>query len=179
MGIQGARGHIEARANGTYRAVVHAGKDPFTGRPRYLKRTAESEKQAKVALSKLLNQVDEQRHPKSNIVVRLVIAKWLEVTKHEGSTRERYLQLVRDYLEPRLGSMPAAKLDAELLEPCMPVWVGARARTVAASRKVRGGHECKPPTPRTRPSSRRPVLVKWHPERRGTGPEFVDSLEWP
>ena len=41
-----ARGHIEERPNGKFRAVVYAGKDPFTGRDRYLREQADNEKLA-------------------------------------------------------------------------------------------------------------------------------------
>ncbi len=39
----------------------------------------------------------------------------MEVSRHEISTAERYADLVRVYLQPTFGSMPAGKLDAELL----------------------------------------------------------------
>jgi len=45
-----------------------------------------------------------------------VIAQWLEVADHEKSTRERYDQLIRLYVEPTLGTMQAGQVDAELLE---------------------------------------------------------------
>ena len=110
------RGHIEERPNGTFRAVVYAGKDPHTGRDRYLKKTAPDEKQAQVALSALLNQVDEQRHPRSGITVRQVIAKWFDVADHACSTRHAYVELVSNYIDPAFGNMQVAKLDPELLE---------------------------------------------------------------
>ncbi|MGH3463375.1 MAG: hypothetical protein ACRDP9_18090, partial [Kribbellaceae bacterium] len=107
------RGHIEERPNGKFRATVYAGIDPLTGKQRYLKETTDTEKQAQVALSKLLTQVDERRHPRSNITVRQAVDKWLDVAEHARSTRRRYDQLVRDYIEPTFGTRPIGELDPE------------------------------------------------------------------
>jgi integrase len=111
-----SRGHIEERPGGKLRVRVYAGRDPLTGRERYLKKTVDDEKQAEAALTKLLNQVDEQRHPRTQVTVRQVIAKWFEVVVHQESTRTKNEQLVRDYIEPSLGKLQAGKLDAELIE---------------------------------------------------------------
>ncbi|MDQ4102727.1 MAG: tyrosine-type recombinase/integrase [Actinomycetota bacterium] len=110
------RGHIETRPNGTFRAVVYAGIDPLTGRERYLRKSARTHAEARMELTKLQSQVDEQRHPRSAITVDQVIEKWLDVTELEDTTRQRYQGLIRLYISPIFGSMVAAKLDAELLE---------------------------------------------------------------
>ena len=68
------RGHIEERPNGTFRAIVYAGIDPLTKKPRYLKKTVPNEAQAQVELTRMQNQVDEQRHPRSSISIGGVIA---------------------------------------------------------------------------------------------------------
>jgi hypothetical protein len=63
------RGNIERLPSGHYRAIVYAGNDPLTGRERRLKRTAKTQAEAKVALTELQRQVDQQLHPKSAITV--------------------------------------------------------------------------------------------------------------
>src|SRR6266487_4524141 len=55
------RGHVEERPNGSFRAVVYAGIDPLTHKPRYLKETAPTWGDAEEALTRLLRQVDEKR----------------------------------------------------------------------------------------------------------------------
>ena len=97
------RGHIEERSNGTYRAVVYAGIDPLTSKPRYLKKTAPTHAEAAVELTRLQNQVDEQRHPRSGITVGQVIEKWLDVAELEDTTRERYDGLIRLHIAPTFG----------------------------------------------------------------------------
>lgn len=111
-----ARGHIEQLPSGSYRAVVYAGIDPLTHKARYLRETAKTYDAAEVALTKLQRQVDEDRHPKSHVTVGKAIAQWLEVAELEDTTRERYDDLIRLYILPTFGGLPAAKLDAELLE---------------------------------------------------------------
>ena len=67
-------------------------------------------------MTRLQGQVDEDRHPKSATTVRQAIAQWLDVAELEDTTRERYSDLIRLYILPTPGDMPASKLDAELLE---------------------------------------------------------------
>ncbi len=110
------RGHIEDRPNGTFRAIVYAGVDPLTGKQRYLRKTTRTHQEAEIELTRLLGQVDEQRHPRSAITVSQVVEKWLDVAELEDTTRQRYEGLVRLYIGPTFGSLSAAKLDAELLE---------------------------------------------------------------
>lgn len=110
------RGHVEELPSGSFRAVVYAGTDPLTGRPRYLRETAKTYDDADVARTRLQAQVDEDRHPKSAITLGRAISQWLEVAKLEDTTRDRYDDLIRLYIAPALGGLPAAKVDAEVLE---------------------------------------------------------------
>lgn len=135
-----ARGHIEERSPGNFRVIVYAGVDPLTRKKRYLKRHASTLAQAKVELTKLQNQVDSQRHPRSNVTVGWVVSQWLEVAELEDSTRERYEGLIRLYLTPTFGGLPAGKLDAELLERFY-------ARLRRCNQMCDGrtkGHKCRP-----------------------------------
>jgi integrase len=97
---------------------------------------------AKVELTKLLNQVDEQRHPRSKILVRQLVEKWFEVEHHEDSTLERYRGLNRKYIDPAFGSMQAAKLDAELLETFYARL--RKCRHLCEGKRVGAGHSCQP-----------------------------------
>src|SRR3954463_6156901 len=110
------RGNIERLPSGSYRAIVYAGVDALTGREHRLKETWATLADAKLALTRLQRQVDEQKHPKSGITVREAIQQWLDVAELGVTTREQYDDLVRLYIDPTLGNMQAGKLDAELLE---------------------------------------------------------------
>jgi integrase len=124
-----ARGHIEELRWGSYRAVVCAG----------INQTASSYAQAKVALTKLQRDVDEDAHPKTKLTIGQAI--WLDVAEHEDTTRERYNDLIRLYVVPTFGNLPAAKLAAELLERfCARLH---RCRELCSDR-TRSGHTCRP-----------------------------------
>jgi integrase len=110
------RGYIQQLPSGSYRAVVYAGVDLLTGRPRYIRETTKTHDAAKSAMTKLQRQVDEDKHPKSSITVRQAIEQWLDVAQLGDTTRERYDDLIRLYVLPRFGDLQAGKLDAELLE---------------------------------------------------------------
>lgn len=109
-------GYIEARTNGTFRAVVFAGTDALTGRDRYIKRTAPSRREAQKLLAKLQNEVDERRHPQTSLTLTQAVDQWLEVARHEASTRERYNELIRLYVTPVLGKRQLAEIDPQTLE---------------------------------------------------------------
>jgi integrase len=121
--------------------VVFAGKDPLTGRLRYIRETCKTVGEAEAALTKLLRQVDQQRHPKSAITVREAVQQWLEVAELEVTTRERYEDLIRLYIAPRLGDLQAARLDAELLEG---LYARLHLCRDLCSGKPPKGHTCRP-----------------------------------
>jgi integrase len=110
------RGNIEKLPSGSYRAIVYAGVDPLTGREHRLRETCPTMADAKIALTRLQRQVDEQKHPKSGITVREAIQQWLDVADLGVTSREQYDDLIRLYIDPTLGTMQAGKVDAELLE---------------------------------------------------------------
>ena len=118
-----------------------AGYDPLTGKQRYLRETAKTHAAAATALTRLQSQVDENRHPKSNITVGQAIAQWLDVAKHEETTRERYEDLIRIYIAPTLGKVVAGKLDAEILERFYARLQRCRA---LCDGRPRAGHACEP-----------------------------------
>ena len=128
---------------GSFRAVVYAGVDALTKRPRYLKETFKTYTAAEVALTRLQAQVDDERHPKTNITVGQALDQWLEVAQLADTTRDRYEDLIRIYIRPSFGSVPAAKLDAETLERFYARL--QRCRDLCDGR-VRRRHACRPLT---------------------------------
>ena len=135
------RGHIEARPNGSFRAIVFAGTDSVTGKDRYLKRTAPTRREAEKLLTKLQNEVDERRHTRSSVTVQAAVDQWLEVAKHEASTRERYDQLIRLYITPTLGKAQLADIDPEKLEKFYARLL--RCRKLCDGARIKG-HTCAP-----------------------------------
>jgi integrase len=134
------RGFIEQRASGSYRAVVYAGTDPLTGKPRYLRAPAATWDEAEKELTRLLRELDQERHPKTNITIGQALDQWLDVADLAETTRDRYLDLIRIYIRPTFGNLPAAKLDAELLER----FYARLQRCREMCNGQRRGHTCRP-----------------------------------
>jgi integrase len=136
-----ARGHIRPLPSGSFQAIVYAGTDPLTGKERYERKTAMTYAAAEIELTRMQAQVDEDRHPKSDLTVRQAIDQWLEVAELEDTTRDRYDDLIRIYIDPTLGAMKASKLDAQMLER----WYARlqRCRSGCDGRR-KAGHLCRP-----------------------------------
>ena len=92
-------------------------------------------------MAKLLHQVNQNQHPKPAITVAEAIEQWLEAAELEQTWRERYEDLIRLYVLPTFGHLPAAKLDAELLER---FYARLHRCRDLCSGKARGGHTCRP-----------------------------------
>jgi integrase len=135
------RGHIRELRSGSFQAIVYAGVDPLARKERYLRETAKTYAAAELALTKLQSQVDDERHPKTNITVGQAIDRWLEVVDLAETTRGRYEDLIRIYIRPTFGRMPAARLDAESLERFYASLQRCRS---LCGRKPTRGHTCRP-----------------------------------
>ena len=77
---------------------VYAGIDPVTKRELYLRELVkakptrrETERLADKALTKLLNQVDERRNPRTTATVNQLVDRWLDVIEVERTTRTGYI----------------------------------------------------------------------------------------
>ena len=121
--------------------MVYAGTDPLTGKRHDLRETHPTYAAAEVALTRLQAQVDEDRHPKSGLTVSQAVSQWLEVAELEDTTSDRYEDLVRIYINPTFGELPAAKPDAELLERFYARL--QRCRSLCNGRPA-VGHTCRP-----------------------------------
>jgi integrase len=135
------RGHIRELPSGSFQVIVYAGTDPLTRKPRYLRETLKTYGAAELALTRLQGQVDQNRHPKTDITLSQAISQWLDVATIEDTTRDRYEDLVRLYIKPTLGNLAAGKLDAELLESFYARL--QRCRHLCGGRR-RAGHHCRP-----------------------------------
>src|SRR5918999_5086967 len=88
------RGHIRELPSGSFQVIVYAGTDPLTKKPRYIRETLKTYGAAEVALTRLQGQVDQNRHPKTDITLGQAISRWLDIAKLEDTTRDRYEDLV-------------------------------------------------------------------------------------
>ncbi|MER7662646.1 hypothetical protein [Streptomyces sp. NPDC096193] len=110
------RGRIRRNGSG-YQASVYVGRDPLTKKKIYLYEQADTLPEAEKARTKLLHQVDEQRHPKRAVTMSFLLDRWLGIAElDEDTSYERAEGIIRNYLKPTFGDMKASKVTAEMLE---------------------------------------------------------------
>lgn len=114
------RGNIEERG-GAYRVRVYAGVDPVTKKPLYLRETIaagpDAKRKAEKALTRLQNQVDERRAPRTSATLDQLLDRYLEAGLEVApGTRRDYASKASKHIRPILGSTPIARIQADTLE---------------------------------------------------------------
>ncbi|MEV0290649.1 tyrosine-type recombinase/integrase [Kribbella sp. NPDC050820] len=114
------RGNIEERG-GAYRVRVYAGVDPVTKKPVYLRETIaagpDAKRKAEKALTRLQNQVDERRAPRTSATLNQLLDRYFEVGLDVApGTRRDYASKASKHIRPILGSTPIARIQADTLE---------------------------------------------------------------
>jgi hypothetical protein len=89
---------------------VFAGVDPLTKRRHNLTEIIppgpQAAAQAEKVRTRLLNQVDEQRNPRTKATVNQLLDRWLAVLNVQPSTRRGYMMKIEKHIRPLLGGMP-------------------------------------------------------------------------
>lgn len=114
------RGSVEERPGGSLRVRVYAGTDPLTGKEHYLREVIENTpdkwQRAEAARTKLLNQVDERKHPRTSATIQQLLDKHLPKLHIEETTRRTYRRYIKKHVLPLIGETKLADVDAELLD---------------------------------------------------------------
>ncbi|MFI9383876.1 tyrosine-type recombinase/integrase [Kutzneria sp. NPDC052558] len=115
-----SRGEIETLPSGSLRVKVYAGIDPLSGRRNYLTETIPAgptaEDDAEAARIRLINQVNEQRNPRTKASVDQLMDRYLELLDVDTNTRKSYEGYINNHIRPLLGKLPVGKLDGETLD---------------------------------------------------------------
>lgn len=115
-----SRGSIEQLRSGALRVKVYAGIDPLSGKRHYLRETVpagpKAEKEAQKVLTRLVNEVNESRNPRTNATVGQLMDRYLEYVDVDQSTRTRYRIAIDTHIKPLLGVTPLARLNGEVLD---------------------------------------------------------------
>src|SRR4051812_43773931 len=117
------RGEIETLPSGSLRVRVYAGIDPVSKKKHYLVETVpagpraakeaervrtRSASLAERVRTRLLNQVDENRNPRTRATVNQLMDRYLELINLEPTTRGTYEGYIRNHIRPLLGDLPVA-----------------------------------------------------------------------
>src|SRR4029453_9682860 len=113
------RGSIDTLPSGALRVRAYGGIDPLTKRRHDLTEVIppgpNAARDAEKTRTRLLNQVDERRHPRTRPPVNQLLDRWLEVLDVEPSTRRGYVLKIDKHVRPMLGGVQVGRVDAELL----------------------------------------------------------------
>jgi integrase len=123
-----AEGFIRQRGN-AWQVIVHAGRDPVTGKRRNLTGTARTKREAQALRARLLTQVDEGRRPATDATLAQLLERWLEMADLAWSTRVTYNGYIERTILPTRGHLPLRRLDTAALD---------RFDTTPGSRSVKG-----------------------------------------
>jgi integrase len=114
------RGSIDELPSGALRVRVYAGKDPVSGTRHDLVEVIppgpKAEKEAEAALTRLLNQVDEKRHPCTSATINQLLDRHLETLDVERTTRKTYIGYLNRHVRPFVGSLKVGALDDEMVD---------------------------------------------------------------
>lgn len=136
------RGRIEQLRSGALRVVVYAGVDPVSKRRNYLRETIpagpKAESEAKAALVRLVNEVNQKSNPRTSASVAELFMKYFDVVNKAASSLRRDLELYQKHIEPVLGTMRASAVDSHILDSLYAALLRCRER---CGGRVRG-HQC-------------------------------------
>ncbi|MEU0036997.1 hypothetical protein [Streptomyces sp. NPDC006333] len=136
------RGSIRPNGAG-FQVRVYAGRGPLTKKDLYLHEQAETEVEAEKVRTKLLHQVDEKRHFKTQVTMSFLIDRRLDVAEFDETSYERAKGQIRNYLKPTFSDLKASALTAEMLELfCQQQCEGRR--NGKTDPKTKQKHVCKP-----------------------------------
>ncbi|MFI6833583.1 tyrosine-type recombinase/integrase [Kribbella sp. NPDC050241] len=114
------RGSIRRLPSGSLQVRVYAGVDPVTKDDLYLNEVVpvgpRQEKEADKTRTRLLNQVDEKRNPKTRATVDQLMEKYFKVLDVDTQTRRGYLSKYNTHIKPLLGATQLTRLDVETLD---------------------------------------------------------------
>ena len=113
-------GVIDTLPSGSLRVRVDGGIDPVTKRRHrptvVIPAGPDAEKQAKAALVRLINEVNERRQPKTNATVNQLLDRYLDQLQIGRKTKNRYRGLTDLHLRPLIGTEKAGRVDGEIID---------------------------------------------------------------
>jgi integrase len=131
------------------RVRVYGGTDPVSGKRLDLMEIVPpgptAAREAEKVRTRMLNEVDERRNPRTKATLNQLLDQWLEVAELEPSTRVGYVRKIDRHIRPVLGDIKLERLDARTLENLYAQLRRCRDRCDGRRRSkhhTRGRHEC-------------------------------------
>ncbi|MGI8797838.1 MAG: tyrosine-type recombinase/integrase [Pseudonocardia sp.] len=125
---------------------VYAGVDPVTGRRHDLVETIpagpQAEGLAEAALTRLLNELDEQRNPRTNATVDQLLDRYLSMLQVGRTTEVAYRGYLAKHVRPFVGSLKVGAVDVDSLDSLYAEL--RRCRDHCDRRAPAAEHRCRP-----------------------------------
>jgi len=117
---QRRRGSVRELPSGALQVRVYGGKDALTGKRNELVEVIppgpRAAAEAEAARTRLLNQVDERRHPRTAATVDQMLDRHFELAELEPTTRSTYIGYAAKHIRPLIGREQVGALDADLFD---------------------------------------------------------------
>jgi integrase len=139
------RGHIRQRGR-SFQVIVYAGTDPVTGKPHRLSASTTNEKEAERILRRLIHEVEQQVHARTNATLSDALDSWLRVHDAEANTLAGYEANARRYIKPVMGHLAVGKITTQMLEEFYAQLRRCRTRCNGRpfiEHRVDGEHDCR------------------------------------
>lgn len=158
-----SRGTVDQLPSGAYRVRVYGGSDPLSGRRLDLVETVPAgpgaATEAEKVRTRLLNQLDERRAPRTKATVNQLMDRYLDVLDVEATTRRGYVGYIDKHIRPVLGELPVGRVGPEALDSFYAELRRCRARCDRRRKfdhSIDGRHDC---TDKCRPHVCRPLAA--------------------
>lgn len=138
-------GHIRQRGR-SFQVIVYAGIDPVTGKPHRLSASTTNEKEAERILRRLIHEVEQQIHARTNATLSEALDAWLRVHAAEANTLAGYEANARRYIKPVMGHLAIGKITTQMLEEFYAQLRRCRTRCNGrpfVEHRVDGAHDCR------------------------------------
>src|SRR5882757_2004224 len=114
------KGSIDTLPSGSLRARVYAGNDVLTGKPHYvgavIKPGPHAAELAEGAKQRLVDEVQADRHTKTNASLVQLIEEHLKTAEVEETTKDGYRANLRKHIKPQFKAGAAAEISAHTIE---------------------------------------------------------------
>lgn len=100
--------------------LVYAGTDPVSGKRYNLSEVIpagpNATRRAEKVLNRLVHQVDERRHPKTNATINQLLDRYLEQSTVARNTKSAYRTNIDKHIRPLIGHLKVGRLDSEIID---------------------------------------------------------------
>ncbi|MGI8528508.1 MAG: hypothetical protein ACR2KO_03430, partial [Geodermatophilaceae bacterium] len=114
------RGALDELPSGAIRVRVYGGIDPVTKRRHDLTEVVPAGpnalRRAEVVRTRLLNEINERRSPRTNATVSKLLDRYLDIFDGDRGTLQKYRGYVRKHIAPFIGNVKVGALDADILD---------------------------------------------------------------